>query len=124
MSGVDYGKPRERMCPKCDQPWFVVETCTCGARTIPVFAVIPEGERPTTHEPRGNDAVVIVDPDSGSSRMCRSSVRGRLGTGCFAKRYGFLLGDDWLASESRNGLGPKCSSLADAVLWVVEGKRP
>jgi hypothetical protein len=73
----------------------------CGNSLIPVYAIIPEGERPTTNEPAGETVVQDV-----------------LGNNCDGYEWCFRRADSKgaRADPTREG--------ATAVLWAVEGRRP
>lgn len=134
----DYSKPISFYCSECrrmldtrgwDEPFrhFVTGPhgviCNGSVPTIPVYAVIPEGERPEAKEP-------------GKNVVTRASVAERtlLGVGAWSddtqpdERWagcgcGFGCCNVFTAwvddHRQRRGL-----SLADAVLWVAEGRLP
>ena len=70
---VDYGVPTHYECPACGREIVIATPVPCHrvgtgvvVTPIPVFAVIPEGERPQTTwgKTGGDDAVCLVDDDS------------------------------------------------------------
>jgi len=60
---TDHGKPIGWWCNTCQHMFGPTSMHALGAggNNIPVFAVIPEGERPSTHEPRKDDVCTSLN---------------------------------------------------------------
>lgn len=60
----DYGTPIGYYCPVVDKqrlsPGAVEWYCEDCTHIIPVYNPIPEGQRPSTHEPRPDDVITYV----------------------------------------------------------------
>lgn len=125
----DYSKPIRDECRNCGAPskemragapvWCV--SPTCGAGFIPVFAEIPEGQRPPTNEP-GNDDVTVWPVD-----IERGGIAGRrLDVAMGPSGRDFIAGvaAGWCEPPCADDWPPQVRTLADAVRWVAEGKRP
>ncbi len=104
-------------CPACD---CNVGLAGCYEHNIgaqlEVFAIIPEGERPTTHEPEDDDVLLAVE--GGRLRICLSWDRGPTGDGFSAYVYAVDLGRWAIIGGSHSGLG--FGNIGDAVLHVAE----
>ncbi len=113
MTTKDYGIPIGYSCDGCEQDGAISSTHSWGCyehgihRQIPVFAVIPKGERPTTHDP--DDETVLF---GGNLR-------------CGRHRAGQLTSGHWLCCDDMGSAlrFVEVETIADAVLWVAEGKR-
>ena len=103
---TDYSKPIGWWCDRCDPP-HAVGACKddCMGHLIPVYAVIPEGERPkgeTRAEMEASAEVVVFAGGFTGQPVFQKTDRRRLAP----------MSDTTFFSE------------ADAVLWVVEGRLP
>lgn len=92
--------------------WIHAPGCEPVGPAIPIHArEIPEGERPQTNEP-DNEDIVVTDEGLFHLRLERSADPP---TSRFPMR--------WLW-DGNNDIVGRVDDIGDAVLWVVEGKRP
>jgi hypothetical protein len=134
---VDFDKPLGWWCTGCQQRIarldgrpapLVPQHCNQTMRTevcIPVFAVIPEGERPETEEP-DEGTVCLNDWSDMAPKWDRGLevTLGRFKPRTEGQRFANGYETGWTLCSLFRTPPDRDRSLADAVLWVAEAVLP
>lgn len=133
---IDYSKPIGWWCPECIvTPVLRGDGDVCAlthqahckvAEAVPVFDVIPEGDRPEAEEPDEGDVCTITYDDDAETAFVGVGRDDILQGRCVGRWAGPANGpgrNRWLY-DGWEDIAAEPTSLAEAVLWVVERRGP